>query len=448
MPCPGLMFSQPEPAQEAGSTHARAGTVARKLPLAPCLPMLRHTSACRGDSAPAPKPCSKVVAQRPRLRGRQSNQRESQRRAKSVASPRKSRTGSDEGRAWAESNLMSSTWPPHAILGHVVGKGDGQAVTAATMPGRQLRAPTFGEESRQVIVEGWGTPRSPRGCTRSTATSLASPRSCPLCCSALRPSIIEDLGCGVHNCCTDCATQALRSQVRGGRMPRCFHPDCAAEADPLVIKRLLDEPDYDLYLRIALWSNPSVEVCPRCCSMVYVDMGDNNSNNGVCPECRHSFCLDCRCSAHSGELCEEALEREATHQRNLAEAWKVCPRCRAWVEKADESACDHMTCARCSHEFCWKCLADRAVIYAHGNHHHRPSCPYFAPYAGPEEFLPGRCPRCTLRRAPCRPLAQMDHGATGHLDMLGQYLYAAYAAADRILSLPLGNCGLVHRGEL
>lgn len=447
MPCPGLTFSQPDLALEGGSTHARAGTVARKLPLAPCLPMLRHVSACRGDSSPLPKPCSEVAAHRSRLRGRQSNQRALQRRARSVASPHKSRAVSDERQAWAESIALRSTWPPCEISGPGVGKRDDKAVTSATMPGRPLRALTPRGESRQMIVEGWGTPRSSRGCTRSTGTSLASPRSCPLCCSVLRPSMIEDLGCGVHMCCTDCATKALRSQVRGGHMPCCFHPDCRAEADPLVIKRLLGEPDYDLYLRLALWSNPSVEVCPRCCSMVYVDAGGNNSN-GICPECRHSFCLDCRCPTHTGELCEEALQREATHQCDPAEERKVCPRCRAWVEKADESACDHMTCARCSHEFCWKCLADRAVIYAHGNHHHRPNCPYFAPYAGPEEFLPGRCPRCTLRRTPCRPLVQMGHGATGHLDRLGQYLYAAYAAADRILSLPLGNCGLAHRGDL
>jgi len=82
---------------------------------------------------------------------------------------------------------------------------------------------------------------------------------------------------------------------------------------------------------------------------------------------------------------------------------KICPRCRAVVQKADQESCDHMTCAQCNHEFCWTCLADRVAIYAHGNHFHRPACRFYAPYSGPLEYLPDTCRRCAHRGAACVP---------------------------------------------
>jgi hypothetical protein len=34
------------------------------------------------------------------------------------------------------------------------------------------------------------------------------------------------------------------------------------------------------------------------------------------------------------------------------------------------------------HEFCWRCTADYELILRHGNHHHRPTCTYYAAWAG------------------------------------------------------------------
>merc|ERR1719440_954489 len=84
------------------------------------------------------------------------------------------------------------------------------------------------------------------------------------------------------------------------------------------------------------------------------------------------------------------------------DSWKVCPRCRTIVEKMDDG-CDHMICACCRYEFCWCCLADRSVIFAHGNHHHRPTCKWYSPYAGRDEFLPQSCVKCAIRGCACRP---------------------------------------------
>lgn len=257
---------------------------------------------------------------------------------------------------------------------------------------------------------------------------------------------MESLGCGIHKCCHDCASKALRTQVRSGVTPRCFEPNCKhPSVEPLVAKRLLSAEDFELYLRLALWSNSHVEACPLCCVLLYRESVPHGPSNVRCPSCSRHFCDGCRCAAHNGISCEEALlrnEEQASWQHSFghrssastasdygdrssstlsqptlpdglaANRVRICPRCRAMVEKADEEACDHVTCIGCRHEFCWSCLADRKVIYAHGNHHHRPSCPFFAPYSGKDDYLPEMCGRCRVRGTACRAVGSDNGGGS------------------------------------
>merc|ERR1711869_173098 len=97
-----------------------------------------------------------------------------------------------------------------------------------------------------------------------------------------------------------------------------------------------------------------------------------------CSACDHAFCMQCRLPCHPGFSCSQARKqcrpKSSSFERlAIAEGWKACPMCQSMVEKVDES-CDHMICVSCHHEFCWACLADRTVIYAHGNHFHEPTC--------------------------------------------------------------------------
>jgi hypothetical protein len=53
-----------------------------------------------------------------------------------------------------------------------------------------------------------------------------------------------------------------------------------------------------------------------------------------------------------------------------------CPKCKVPIEK--EGGCDHMTCAQCSYEFCFRCSASYAKILKHDNRRHKRSCVYYA----------------------------------------------------------------------
>mmetsp|Transcript_117200 Transcript_117200/g.185461 ORF Transcript_117200/g.185461 Transcript_117200/m.185461 type:complete len:429 (+) Transcript_117200:47-1333(+) len=272
-------------------------------------------------------------------------------------------------------------------------------------------------------------------CPSATVTT----QTCLACFCTIKPNNLESF-CGSHACCTDCATRSATLQVQSGSMPKCFQPDCRKLIDPLVALRLLEPKHQELYLRLALWSNPCIEACPKCDVMLYSDAADEGPEV-QCPACLHSFCASCRESAHAEIDCETAAQQRRKRPSNSRayfthgddsdllheeKDWKVCPRCRFAVEKLDADSCDHVTCARCHHEFCWSCLADRMVVFAHGNHHHRPSCRFYAPYSGPDEFLPLRCSKCALRGVACRP--SRAHATT-------------HGAPQALLTLAAGSLG-------
>lgn len=88
---------------------------------------------------------------------------------------------------------------------------------------------------------------------------------------------------------------------------------------------------------------------------------------------------------HEGMTCKEydndyrrdpkkKKREEAASKKLMEESTKRCPgrNCGAPIEKS--AGCDHMTCAKCKHEFCWLCLADYNAIRSKGNAMHKSTC--------------------------------------------------------------------------
>ncbi|KAL8392103.1 hypothetical protein RB595_002335 [Gaeumannomyces hyphopodioides] len=92
-----------------------------------------------------------------------------------------------------------------------------------------------------------------------------------------------------------------------------------------------------------------------------------------CESCSFAMCARHQSAWHEGLTCREwdelrrdeegnADPAEAASRRWIAANTKRCPGrgCGAPVEKGE--GCFHMTCRRCSFEFCWECLADWSDI--------------------------------------------------------------------------------------
>ncbi len=76
--------------------------------------------------------------------------------------------------------------------------------------------------------------------------------------------------------------------------------------------------------------------------------------------CGHRFCFGCSLNDHQPAPCELVkrwLKKCADDSETanwISANTKECPRCNSTIEK--NGGCNHMTCRKCKHEFCWMCM--------------------------------------------------------------------------------------------
>lgn len=104
-----------------------------------------------------------------------------------------------------------------------------------------------------------------------------------------------------------------------------------------------------------------VQWCPKpaCGNPMVADAG---ALMLVCPseKCQFTFCKRCQVEWHADSTCDEYQqwklennEAEARYNQWVKKNARKCPNCPSMIEK--NGGCNHMTCYRCKHEFCWLC---------------------------------------------------------------------------------------------
>lgn len=114
----------------------------------------------------------------------------------------------------------------------------------------------------------------------------------------------------------------------------------------------------NVFLSSYLEKSPSYRHCPgpSCPVVVYFPTAPQKIPLS-CVQCSTSFCFGCGESPHQPARCTSFNEwnqifGSSTYwvQKNS----KPCPSCQVPIEKSE--GCNHMTCSRCSANFCWLCL--------------------------------------------------------------------------------------------
>ncbi|KAF1365876.1 hypothetical protein EJ07DRAFT_92584 [Lizonia empirigonia] len=91
---------------------------------------------------------------------------------------------------------------------------------------------------------------------------------------------------------------------------------------------------------------------------------DEASKKFRCVGCKQSHCVEHNIAWHKRETCAQydyrtnkklKKEENKASKQLMAKIAKICPGCKRPIEKS--YGCDHMTCTKCRHEFCWRCLA-------------------------------------------------------------------------------------------
>ncbi|XP_030012031.1 cullin-9 isoform X2 [Sphaeramia orbicularis] len=203
-----------------------------------------------------------------------------------------------------------------------------------------------------------------------------SPASaCPVCVSPC-PAPTEpgpSLSC-MHYCCTSCWQEYLTARIEQNLVMNCNCPitDCQAQPTSQFFLSILTDKD-----TVAKYENALLRGYVECCSNLtwctnpqgcdQILCKENMGSMGTCSKCCWSSCFNCNFpEAHYPASCSHmsqwmddggyyegmSMEAQSKHLAKLIS--KRCPSCQAQIEKNE--GCLHMTCAKCNHGFCWRCL--------------------------------------------------------------------------------------------
>ncbi|KAJ1919948.1 hypothetical protein IWQ60_007110 [Tieghemiomyces parasiticus] len=207
--------------------------------------------------------------------------------------------------------------------------------------------------------------------SKRARTELRADTLCEICFSNEPDTPLYALACG-HWFCVVCYHEYLGHKVRDeGLLTRiqCPTAKCPNAVDEPSVEMLVSPRDFQRYQRLLLRSfvddNDVMRWCPAPdCTYVVECHTPQSALTSTVPtvrcRCGHAFCFGCGGGDHQPCICALAKMwiKKCTDDSETS-SWidvhtKVCVKCRAVIEK--NGGCNHMTCRKCGHEFCWVCM--------------------------------------------------------------------------------------------
>ncbi|XP_053828839.1 cullin-9-like [Vidua macroura] len=197
---------------------------------------------------------------------------------------------------------------------------------------------------------------------------------CPVCVSQLCPTEKPPTLCCMHYCCKPCWREYLTTRIEQNMVVNCTCPisECRAQPTTAFIYSIVSSEEIIAKYEKALLRR-YVECCsnltwctnPQGCDQILLK--DGLGYGAACSKCSWISCFNCNFpEAHYPASCShmsrwvdddgyyEGMTSEAQSKHLAKLISKHCPNCQAQIEKNE--GCLHMTCAKCNHGFCWRCL--------------------------------------------------------------------------------------------
>uniref|UniRef100_A0A8C1T9K0 Cullin 9 n=1 Tax=Cyprinus carpio TaxID=7962 RepID=A0A8C1T9K0_CYPCA len=190
---------------------------------------------------------------------------------------------------------------------------------------------------------------------------------CPVCLSQSKESDPPPMLSCMHYCCRSCWQEYLTARIEQNLVMSCHCPitDCRAQPTSKFFHNILTDKDtiakYDSALLrgfVECCSNLTWCTNPQGCDQVLCK--ENIGSMGTCSKCCWSSCFSCNfpeviCDCSDPLIWIQTGSGGYAQSKHLAKLIsKRCPSCQAQIEKNE--GCLHMTCAKCNHGFCWRCL--------------------------------------------------------------------------------------------
>ncbi|XP_029448677.1 cullin-9-like [Rhinatrema bivittatum] len=225
----------------------------------------------------------------------------------------------------------------------------------------------FTEEAEQLLIEAGLRVLEPQPPQSALTT-------CPVCVSQISQGDSPPSLCCKHYCCKSCWNEYLTTRIEQNLVLSCTCPiaDCPAQPTADFIRTIISAREIIEKYEKALLRG-YVECCsnltwctnPQGCDQILCKEGLGNAE--ACSKCSWMSCFSCSFpEAHYPASCShmsqwmddggfyEGMTKEAQSKHLAKLISKRCPSCQAQIEKNE--GCLHMTCTKCNHGFCWRCL--------------------------------------------------------------------------------------------
>ncbi|CAN9210505.1 unnamed protein product [Alternaria alternata] len=198
----------------------------------------------------------------------------------------------------------------------------------------------------------------------------------------------------LQSICNLCIAKMLKTKVAERQLREaelsCPFPECGHLLDYTALQAIVSKAafeDYDKAVtKHALSMGESYVSClSTACGLHFSTQDCENNKHGkqlvACPYCDYEICLKCNrpWKSHGKGSCDQAKKAEEELCVNAVRKMgaKPCPNCGMNIQK--NGGCDHVTCGKCRHNFCWVCLAGYT-----NNIRHRDDCPHARVYVAAE----------------------------------------------------------------
>lgn len=194
---------------------------------------------------------------------------------------------------------------------------------------------------------------------------------CAICCDDSEGLETFAIKCG-HRFCVDCYRQYLTQKIREeGEAARIECPESGcrriidARSLDILVTPELKERYHELLNRTYVQDKETLKWCPAPDCQNAVDCPVKKKDLAkivptVACACGHRFCFGCGLNDHLPAPCDLVkrwLKKCADDSETanwISANTKECPKCNSTIEK--NGGCNHMTCRKCRHEFCWMCM--------------------------------------------------------------------------------------------
>ncbi|OSS46010.1 hypothetical protein B5807_07984 [Epicoccum nigrum] len=212
-------------------------------------------------------------------------------------------------------------------------------------------------------------------------------RNCAVCGEATLIIELPSLSSCSHEAqiCSDCYATWIASQLEGNGWQgvKCPGTTCKINLTYEEVKAYAAREVFERYDTLQTRSVLSLDPNFRCCTAQGCNSGQIHDTREVgnvftCVECRARFCTVHEGAYHVGESCREyeyrtsgqkerdERERETKASEDaLGRLSKRCPNqsCNSPIQK--NGGCNHITCFKCKHDFCYHCLVSNWKTCGH-----------------------------------------------------------------------------------